>query len=473
MVDAELNGVQVYSSRHGVVVSNATVNFNDCSFSTNPVSGSGIVLDHPSTIAVTRCLIVNNKYGIISKSKHHMLNITDCILENNTANAIHLVHTSTGAVTPATLLLHRNLFSDNLRAVHVDHRIAIHIQVEAVDNVVESPSVNSDVSRSSVSISGLYINIGPYYARNQAHVVLQRNSFQHLPYSAVSISICYYYRLGSKQSIALIGNKFTAISQTAVVIQCADSAITLIQSNTFLQNQIDTGTSCLSISSRAVDTRSSVELTIDHNEFRDNSGTYVASFAFGGSSFSPGGVSSLSEFVSNTLFDNFPQESSVYSEYSGLPMHFNTFSNQRATFELRVGFPPDQEANCTYNWWGVDTTDAIAARILDHSDMDSVGSVVFVPFLNSSQFDCDKLSDCSDHGSCVYHDTCLCDAGWSGVDCSSYSCLSIYDCSNQGQCVGPNFCRCDTGWLQPDCSKASCVLQNNCSNRGVCSLPNM
>ena len=478
LVEAELNGVDVYSSRYGVTVSNATVHFNDCTFSSSPVSGSGIVLASPSTIALTRCLIAGNKYGIISNAAHHTLNVTDCTFRNNSASAIHLSHIAYfGPVTPAAVLLHRNLFSDNLRAVHVEQNAAIHIHVEVVDNVVESASVNADVQQIGIPASGVHISLAAAAAGKPARITLQRNSFRNLPHSAVSISRCYHFpRLQASQSSAIIGNNFTSISQTAVVIQCAETATTLIQSNTFLQNEMNAGPSCLDISSRNVDSRSSVELRIDHNEFRENSGTYVASLTSGHSS-SPLDVvvlvSNVSEFVSNTLVDNTGRDSTVYSEYSGLPMHSNTFSNQRSRFELRVGFPSDQAANCTFNWWGVGTADGIATRIFDRSDMASVGSVVYVPFLNYSQFDCDELSDCSGHGSCVYDDTCVCDVGWSGVDCSSYSCLGVYDCSNHGQCVGPNLCRCDSGWLPPDCSRASCALQTNCSSRGVCSLPNV
>ena len=476
-VEAECNGVHVYSIRQGVVVTNATVNFSDCMFSSSPMFGAGITLGSPSTVVLTRSLIVGCKYGIVSDSIQHWLNVTDCTFTNNTADAIRLVHSDTEAVTsPATLLLHRNLFSDNSRAVHVDQNVGIDVVVEAADNVIESAFVNAENDDSDVSVSGVYINLEA--AGSKAHATLQRNTFRNLPYSAVSISRCHGSRLLGNYSTAIVGNNFTSISQTAVVMQCVDTAATLIQSNTFLQNIINDGPSCLNLFSDEVGNRSYVELRIDRNEFRENSGTYVGKIVRSGhSSVPPGGdVSRLSEFVefvSNTLVDNFPRDSTIYSEYSDLRMHFNTFSNHRTRFELRVGFPADQVANCTFNWWGVSTEAGIATRIFDHSDVASVGSVVYAPFLNSSQFSCAELSDCSGHGSCVYQDTCLCDAGWSGLDCSAYSCVDVYDCSSRGRCVGPNLCRCDSGWLQPDCSRASCILQSNCSNRGVCSLPNV
>jgi len=472
-VEVECNGVHVYSSRYGVSVSSATVNFRDCTFSGSSMNGAGINLDSPSTVVLTRCLITDSNYGIMSHSAWHSLNITDCTFRNNSADAIRLIHSSyTNTIIPATLLLHRNLFSDNSRAVHVHQHVGIDILVEAVDNVIESVSVNSENKENGISVSGVYVNLAA--AGSRAHVTLQRNVFRNLPHSAVSISRCYHFPLLANHSTAVIGNNFTGLSQTAVVIHCADAAATLIQKNTFLHNKMDIGSSCLNISVGEVGNRESIELRIDHNEFYENSGTFIGWILRSEHSrISPDGVSSLSEFVSNTLVDNVPQDSTIYSEYSGLRMHFNTFSNQRARYELRVGFPADQTANCTLNWWGVATEVGIATRIFDHSDITSVGSVEYVPFLNSSQFDCTELSDCSGHGSCIYHDTCLCDAGWTGVDCSEYSCVDVYDCSNHGSCVGPILCHCDSGWLQPDCSRASCILQNNCSDHGVCSLPNV
>jgi len=468
-VEAEYNAVSIHGSQHGVTVTNSTVTFSDCVFIGSPMymTRTGIHLGSPSTVVLTRCLIVGSSYGIVSYFREHSLNISDCSFFNNTISAIHLDHSGTDALTPATLLLHRNLFSGNTRAVHVVQSVATDILVEAINNTIEFGSVSEESDHVSVPVSGIDINLEDVGSR--ARLTLQKNTFRNLPYRAVSISRCHDSPLLSNHSTAITENNFTRISQTAVVLRCMDSAATLIQGNTFLQNVVNVGSSCLNLSSRAVGGRSSIQLRINRNEFRENSGTYVGNIV----GLPPGGVSSLSEFVSNTLVDNFARDSTIYSNYSDLSMHLNTFSNQRTRFELQVGFPTDQVVNCTFNWWGVSTEAGIATRIFDHSDMASVGSVLYVPFLNSSQFSCAELSDCSGHGSCVYQDTCLCDAGWSGLDCSAYSCVDVYDCSSRGQCIGPNLCQCDSGWLQPDCSTASCVIQRNCSNRGVCSLPNV
>jgi len=471
-VQVECNDVSFYGSRHGITIFNSTVNISDCSFSW--VQSFSVRLAGSSMVALTRCLVEGGEYGIYSDSTHHWLSVTDCTFRNITDSAIRLVDQYVQTVMPATLLLHRNLFSINSRAVHVDQNVGDDIMVDVTDNVIESASMNARDEESGIFVSGIYINLEA--VGSQAHIKLQRNMFRSLPYSAVSIFRCHRSSLVGNYSTTAIENNFTDISLTALVVECAETGFTLIQSNTFLQNTVNIGPSCLNVSLGEVGNGSVTELRIDRNEFRENSGTHVVRIVGPKwSVFSLDSVAGLSEFVSNTLVDNFPYDSTIYSEYSYLHMHFNTFSNQRARYELRVGFPADQVANCTFNWWGVSTEDGVAKRIFDHKNMASLGSVEYLPFLNSStsQFSCAELSDCSGHGSCIYSDTCLCDDGWTELDCSQYSCVDVYDCSSHGQCVGPNLCQCDTGWLPKDCSRASCVLKNNCSNRGVCSLPNV
>ena len=467
--EVEFNAVQVYSSRYGAEISNATVSCSDCTFS----SSSAISLDSLSAVTLTRCLIVDSYYGIVCRDAWHWLNITDCSFRNNRAGAIYLegyYYYYYYAVTHSTLLLRRSVFAGNLRAVYINQYFAaFDILFEATDNVIES----ADSEENLITVSGFYINLRA--TGSQARVALQRNIFRNLPYSAISISRCYGPSLLGNIffNVTVTENNFDSMSETAVKFDCLDNASMLIQSNTFRQNRVNAGSSCLSISLTEGGNTSSAELRVNRNEFRENSGTLVGNIIRSGHfSISPGG-SRLLEFVSNTFVDNTALDSTIYSEFSDLNMHFNAYSNQRARFELRVGFPAEEFANCTYNWWGVSTEVDIAARIFDYSDMTSVGTVLYVPFLKSLHFTCTALSDCSGHGRCVHHDTCLCDDGWSGVDCSVYSCSDVYDCSNRGQCVGPNFCRCDSGWLQPDCSRASCLLQNNCSNRGVCYSPNV
>jgi len=472
--EAECNDVHIDGFRYGVQLSNATVNFSDCTLSS--ISDSAILLHSASTIALTGCVVAGGQYGINSHSTQHSLNITDCSFTNNTAAGIHLddfYSVYTDAVTSAILTLHRNRFYGNARAVHFRQNVEVDVLVEATENVIEAGSTSDE---NDISVSGIYVDLEK--VGSKAHLILRGNAFRNLPYSAVSFSRCHDSPSLGNHSTSVTGNNFTSVYRTAVAIACADATATLIQGNTFLQNRMNVGSSCLNISSTAeIGNNSSAELRVESNEFRENGGTYVVMVIRSGHSSlsSPGGVPRISEFVSNTLVDNFPDDSAIYSENSDLRMHYNEFSNKKTPFELRVGFPTNEVANCTLNWWSVNTEVGIASRIFDHSDSTGVGSVLFVPFLNTSsfQFSCLSLSECSGHGACIYVDVCLCDAGWSGLDCSEFSCVDVYGCSNRGRCVGPNLCQCTSGWLQPDCSRASCLLRNNCSNRGVCSLPNV
>jgi len=65
---------------------------------------------------------------------------------------------------------------------------------------------------------------------------------------------------------------------------------------------------------------------------------------------------------------------------------------------------------------------------------------------------CSTIS-CSDNGTC-FDGSCLCDAGWTGADCSIEETADPCDgvsCNDNGICVNGD-CLCDTGWTGEDCS---------------------
>uniref|UniRef100_A0A8B9KB38 Si:dkey-237h12.3 n=1 Tax=Astyanax mexicanus TaxID=7994 RepID=A0A8B9KB38_ASTMX len=71
---------------------------------------------------------------------------------------------------------------------------------------------------------------------------------------------------------------------------------------------------------------------------------------------------------------------------------------------------------------------------------------------------------CSGHGTFQSEtSTCVCEANWTGPDCSSELCTP--DCSAHGVCIG-GVCRCTEGWAGPGCEEAECVPR--CGEHGVC-----
>lgn len=70
-------------------------------------------------------------------------------------------------------------------------------------------------------------------------------------------------------------------------------------------------------------------------------------------------------------------------------------------------------------------------------------------------------SNCNRRGSCS-GTMCICDAGWTGNDCSKISCEDVANCSYHGECVGPNICKCDPGWYGSHCGASKCPRYSSC-----------
>ncbi|XP_028400059.1 protein bark beetle-like [Dendronephthya gigantea] len=70
-------------------------------------------------------------------------------------------------------------------------------------------------------------------------------------------------------------------------------------------------------------------------------------------------------------------------------------------------------------------------------------------------------NDCSSNGICLGQ-TCKCNSGWEGADCSSYHCKDLGNCSSYGNCVGPNHCKCRLGWMGRGCTVSYCPPFKTC-----------
>ena len=51
---------------------------------------------------------------------------------------------------------------------------------------------------------------------------------------------------------------------------------------------------------------------------------------------------------------------------------------------------------------------------------------------------------CANNGNCTHPDTCTCEKGWTGPDCSTPVCAQ--ECFNGGNCTAPDLCTCPQWW---------------------------
>ncbi|CAL8261650.1 unnamed protein product [Lota lota] len=71
---------------------------------------------------------------------------------------------------------------------------------------------------------------------------------------------------------------------------------------------------------------------------------------------------------------------------------------------------------------------------------------------------------CSNHGTfSTESGSCVCDAKWTGVDCSVELC--VVDCGSHGVCLSGS-CHCEEGWAGPECLQRDC--HPRCIDHGVC-----
>ena len=77
------------------------------------------------------------------------------------------------------------------------------------------------------------------------------------------------------------------------------------------------------------------------------------------------------------------------------------------------------------------------------------------------------VQDCI-NGNCYLPDSCACDAGWFGTNCTVPVCSQT--CGNGGNCTNPDTCSCPAEWEGIDCRTPTCT--QTCLNGGVCTAPN-
>eukprot|EP01080_Neovahlkampfia_damariscottae_P009833 gene9833-2155_t len=89
-----------------------------------------------------------------------------------------------------------------------------------------------------------------------------------------------------------------------------------------------------------------------------------------------------------------------------------------------------------------------------------------------------NIDVCSRKGQCISRDGCLCQSGYTGLECESHFCNSIAHnspsvCSGKGSCISPNNCSCIGSYTGHDCQFTSCFGKSSsdltvCSGKGTC-----
>jgi Right handed beta helix region len=431
------------------------VTFINCTFD---YGGFALSMNSANGITVQQCSFKDNDVGINIFSSQD-IKISNCSFNSN-YQAVQLSLTSLPLMTSVDIL--GNIFDSNGIAVY------------ALLRQNSQLNVANNIFRNSTSVwlydgtSGIYANLEP-----DCRLTIHGNDFSNLHHSGLRIVCAYGYTIAE---VLISKNNFRFISGTVIVLRLYDSTVMSIEYNKFEWNTCQMCPSALDLNYQYVSYSKEFmkNFSVSYNQFEENSGNFIINANMYCPVVTPGSDFSRLLFIYNTLVNNLADTAVMYSNCYLLDVVFNIFSNARSAYEFQVGFTDSIKENCTYNWWHASDSAGVQNRIFDHSIQTALGSVVFEPFLNSSQFDCAAVSQCSQHGSCILPDTCRCEYGWKGTDCSQVSCSNVENCNDHGVCVGPNICGCDDGWTSVDCSTPTCYRVNNCGypTRGTCIAPN-
>lgn len=440
-----------------VSINGATkVTLTNCSFGSGDVAVSfSSALD----LVVQQCSFTANSIGINSQQSTDV-EVFDCsFIANNRGIQLSMPWSS----VTASFDVIENMFDGN--GFSISAEIRQNCKLNITNNIFKNAP-----EWLNYGTSGVYATL---YGDCTFNVL--SNEFSNLRYNGLQIVRSYEYSLAK---VWVTGNSFHNISSTVLTMTNAGSTITSIENNKFTWNICQRCSSAMSLTLntpydgywRGI----RGYLTVAYNQFSENSGSYVVNVNMYPATVTPGPDFSDLQFIYNILADNIADSAVMYSEYYLLDVVFNILSNPKSTFEFAVGFTGNLNENCTYNWWHAIDSAGVKNRILDQATDTSRGSAVYEPFLNSSQFSCAGVSDCSHHGSCILPDTCRCDDGWKGSDCSQVSCSGVKECSSHGVCSGPNICQCIDGWSSADCSIPTCYLLRNCTSptHGICIASN-
>ena len=431
--DIELANCTISNSKGLTISGEGNVSVQKCTFTRN--ANAVTWLSSKARLSFVDCDIRSNTYGI-GGGYVTELRVSDCRFIDNTNIAFKI---NSGGER-GSITIQNNLFQRNYRAIYFTpgYPNVTRIHGNTFQNDRYGPSVQIDTY--------------------ETNLLVENNTFADLPLEALKV---YHYNNRHKSSI-IRNNTYSNIKGTPLDISRSDYANVIVEKNTFINNWVGSRTAGIYMRFY-YETSGQIRM----NEFSNNSGTNVVQVYLQRHYNRQHQL----EVESNMFYDNIATKTVIATNTERCTVTGNTFSNALSPYDLQVSFL-SKNLSAPYNWWGGADEDHVRRRIWDHADVPELGRVLYEPFLLKSEMPCDEVANCTGHGLCVRPNTCECDSGWAGSDCSQFSCVDFGDCQNRGVCVGPNVCDCANGWMAPDCVRASCNDRNNCSGHGICVGPN-
>lgn len=123
------------------------------------------------------------------------------------------------------------------------------------------------------------------------------------------------------------------------------------------------------------------------------------------------------------------------------------------------------KCDCMAGYSGTACQDGCKNECSHQGDCVEGACLCFSRFLGE---DCSNVACCSGHGSCDDPDTCVCEDGWGGHECSVKLLCADPKCSEHGACQ-MGTCVCDSGYGGPLCANLEGGCAPACGAAGMCN----
>ena len=433
--NVELANCRISGNNYGLsVYSSGSVKVQRCIFTrnTNAVRWSVSRV----RIAFLDCEFRSNTNGMAGIYSEDVL-ISNCRFSETSNRALYVTAGGRGRVTVQNSLFQRNFYSIYMGTGYPN---VTRIRGNTFRNETRGPVVQ------------IYMY--------ETDLLVENNTFVDLPHGALKL---YQYRRHTTKHTIVSNNTYSRIRGIPIEIFNADYVNVTVERNAFLNNQPNDKTAGIYMNFRY-----EMSGRIRLNDFRNNSGMNVVKLYLERHSSA---YTQKLDVTSNLFYDNVASQAVFVTNSELCSVTGNMFSNVLSSYDFLVTFGSNN-LTAPFNWWGAADDIHVARRIWDQSDDPNLGRVLYEPFLAKNEMPCDEVANCSGHGVCVRPNTCDCQSGWTGTECSQFTCVDVGNCQDRGVCVGPNVCDCESGWVAPDCVQASCYDRNNCSGHGICVGPN-